>query len=439
MNAPICEFLAEYVKKQPVRLHMPGHKGKNGFEKFDITEIPGADSLYEANGVIAQSEKNASRLFGTHATFYSTEGSSHCIRAMVYIALLQAKSAGRECRILAYRNAHRTFAGAAAALGVECEWLFPHTSPLSCDIPPEETEKALENGNFTALYVTSPDYLGGMCDIAALSDVCRRRGVLLLVDNAHGAYLNFLPQNRHPVALGADVCCDSAHKTLPVLTGGAYLHFSESAAQLAKYAKSALALFGSTSPSYLILRSLDAANVYISEGYSGRLADFAKLVSRAKEKIARAGYGVYGEEPLKITVMPKRRGMTGRELARECEKQNIFCDFADEDFTVFMLTPENSGSDLDRLCELLLSLPVREKIATLPPRITPKKRAVSMREALLSDCETVPVREALGRICASPLVGCPPAVPITVCGELIDENAIEVFEYFGIDRCSVVK
>ena len=102
------------------------------------------------------------------------------------------------------------------------------------------------------MYVTSPDYLGGQSDVAALAEVSHRHGVPLLADNAHGAYLRFLSPSRHPMDLGADLCCDSAHKTLPVLTGGAYLHVGRAAPEpFRENARRALALFGSTSPSYL--------------------------------------------------------------------------------------------------------------------------------------------------------------------------------------------
>ena len=118
------------------------------------------------------------------------------------------------------------------------------------------------------VYVTSPDYLGGVQELPALAAVCRAQGVPLLVDNAHGAYLRFLPQNCHPIAQGAAMCCDSAHKTLPVVTGGAYLHLAHDApVQDEAAVRGALALFGSTSPSYLILQSLDACNAVLAGDY----------------------------------------------------------------------------------------------------------------------------------------------------------------------------
>ena len=110
MDTPICDFVRGYARSGALRLHMPGHKGEGplGMEALDITEIPGADSLYEADGVIAQSEKNASALFGA-PTLYSTEGSSLCIRAMLALVQRHAAAQGRRPMIAAGRNAHKTF------------------------------------------------------------------------------------------------------------------------------------------------------------------------------------------------------------------------------------------------------------------------------------------------------------------------------------------
>ena len=274
MNTPICDFVRTYADSKQLRFHMPGHKGSGalGIEHIDITEIEGADVLYRAEGIIKESEQNASALFGTALTKYSTEGSSLSIRAMLYLAMLYAKSIGREPRILAGRNAHHTFMTAAALLDLNVDWLYPEhwENLVSCEITPEYLERVLcSQTKPAAVYITSPDYLGNVADIAELSAVCQKHEVLLLADNAHGAYLNFLPENRHPIALGADICCDSAHKTLPVLTGGGYLHISKHAPEMFRQnAEKALSLFASTSPSYLIMQSLDAANRYLADGYA---------------------------------------------------------------------------------------------------------------------------------------------------------------------------
>ena len=134
-----------------------------------------------------------------------------------------------------------------------------------------------------AVYVTSPDYLGGQLALGELARICHRHGTILAVDNAHGAYLHFMEERTHPMDVGADICCDSAHKTLPVLTGGAYLVFAKTAPkQLGEEARQALALFGSTSPSYLTLVSLDLCNAYLAEHYRERLSDTIEGLCRSR-------------------------------------------------------------------------------------------------------------------------------------------------------------
>lgn len=445
MNTPICDFVRSYTQKNSLRLHMPGHKGIDllGFEAFDITEISGADSLYEADGIIKESESNASSLFGSKA-FYSTEGSSLCIRAMLYLTMLYAKEKGIKPLVLAGRNAHKTFLSAVALLDFDVQWLYPNGYPsyLSCNITPDYIESVLENMKEkpVALYLTSPDYLGNILDINAIAKICRKCGVLLLVDNAHGAYLKFLQRSKHPIDLGADLCCDSAHKTLPVLTGGAYLHISLSSAEVfCLNAKYALSLFGSTSPSYLILQSLDAANKYIAEGYSTQLNVFIKKVDEVKRSIENGGYTLVGNEPLKITLSTKLYGYTGSEFAKTLLNNNIVCEFADPDFVVLMLTPEVGSCGLRYLEETLLSIPMHKPKHTCPPKLSMTDQKLTVREAMFSECETILSQNSKGRILATPSVSCPPAVPVAVPGEELTASAVKCFEYYGIKEITVTK
>jgi arginine/lysine/ornithine decarboxylase len=292
-----------------------------------------------------------------------------------------------------------------------------------------------------AVYLTSPDYLGNMADIERLSAVCHGFGVLLVVDNAHGAYLKFLSPSLHPMDLGADLCCDSAHKTLPVLTGGAYLHIgAHLPMSLKSQVKQALSLFGSTSPSYLILQSLDMANAVISErNFAVSLTKTAKQVDTCCVKLREKGLPVHNDEPLKLTVYPNIYGYTGFEIAEFLRKHNIECEFADPNFVVLMFTPAITEADTALLMEVLTSLPKREPLLLCPPPLVSPERVLSVREALLSPSEVLPVGECIGRIAAAATVGCPPAVPIVVSGEKIDGSAAECFKYYGIETCAVVK
>lgn len=447
METPIADFVSAYLQRDVSRLHMPGHKGRGplGCEQLDITEIAGADALYQADGIIARSERNAAALFGTAATFYSTEGSSQCIRAMLYLTMLHAPSGGEHRVIVATRNAHQSFVMAAALLDVEIVWLWPEDTDFSlcrCSVSSIQLEEVLKRLPHppAAVYLTAPDYLGNAPDIAALAETAHRFGVPLVVDGAHGAYLKFLTRSAHPIDLGADLCCDSAHKTLPVLTGGAYLHVSPQApADFIENGKRALAMFGSTSPSYLTLESLDFANRHLAEDYPSLLTACAARLEVLRSALRDNGWSIAKSDPMKLTLAAAESGWDGKELAALLRQGKVECEYADPDFTVLMATPENTEQDFTRILSALGRNPRQKPLLRCCPTLVPLERVCSPREAAFAHSESVPASLAEGRILAAPTVSCPPAVPVVVGGERISQSAVEVFAYYGISSVDVIK
>ena len=458
---PIADFVRGYAASDTSRLHMPGHKGRGplGCEGLDLTEIAGADELYEAEGIIAASEANTARLFGTAGTWYGTEGSSQCIRAMLFLALQAAPNGSQRPVLLAARNAHKALLYAAALLDIDVEWLWPPAGPdaslCACPVDPAALAAALERMEQAgrrpfAVYLTSPDYLGGVQDVAALAPLCHAHGVPLLVDNAHGAYLRFLPGgSRHPIDLGADLCCDSAHKTLPVLTGGAYLHVGHGMLRPDPAAvRGAMCLFGSTSPSYLILQSLDLCAGALAGDWPARLADCVARLDGLKQDLSGLCPGlVRPSEPLKLVLDGAAVGCSGGALADLFRAHRVECEYADTRYLVLMFAPGNLPRDFDRVraaaaravsCPGTDSAPGDLSPAVWPALARQARPACSIRQAVFARQERIPARDAAGRVCALPTVACPPAIPIAVSGEEIGPAAVELFRYYGIETVSVI-
>ena len=302
--------------------------------------------------------------------------------------------------------------------------------------------------------------------IAGLAADSKARGVPLLVDNAHGAYLHFLPGgSRHPIALGAAMCCDSGHKTLPVLTGGAYLHLGPDApVQDEATVRNTLNLFGSTSPSYLILQSLDQCNAVLAGDYRARLAGCCAALEALRKALneTAAAHGAVlplalpgdppDREPLKLTLDAAALGCSGQALAEVLRQHGIECEYADPRYLVLMFTPENPPQDYDRLREAITacctarplgSAPAEEdtagNFAALARELAENGPRCTIREAILAPQEVVPAEEALGRACAMPTVSCPPAIPIVVSGEMVSREAVTLMKRYGVANVAVIK
>lgn len=407
---------------------MPGHKGKETAKlsfSLDITEINGADSLFEADGIIEQSEKNASKLFKTLKTCYSAGGSTLCIQTM--LALMKRDKRN----IIAARNVHRSFLSACVLLDIQPTWIYPKYSAgfLSGELSLSDIEEKLRTTQNPCVYITSPDYLGKTADIRAIAELCHKYNAVLLVDNAHGAH-NAGNQS-HPIICGADICCDSAHKMLPALTGGAYLHINNS--KYTEQAKQTMSLFASTSPSYLIMASLDLCNDYIENHLK---SDTDTVVAAIKELHNKIGtkYSIYGSDPFHLTLL-----CNGTKLAQKLREHRIECEYADSYCIVLLLSPLNTPKEIELLADTLIQIQPLAADTDEDLDFPLMNTAMNIREASMSDSEEIPVEKAMGRICAAVNVPCPPAVPIAVSGEVINEKCIKILKRYGILRVNVVK
>lgn len=440
MNTPVFDFLKKYSDSNVSRLHMPGHKGSGDIfaEKYDITEIDGADVLYNPSGIILESENNASELFKTAHTFYSAEGSTLCIKAMLSLATV-----GKNKKILAVRNVHKAFIYGAALLDLEVDWLYPDSCKHICSavVTADALRKKLSEYSElpAAVYVTSPDYLGNLQDIEALSKVCREYDLPLLVDNAHGAYLGFIDDSLHPIHKGAAMCCDSAHKTLPVLTGGAYLHIAKDNEHFCNEARRYLSVYASTSPSYLILGSLDRCNAYLDSGFKGELEAVCKTALELKRYISQTGWTLIGDEPLKITVHCSSRSYQGETIAKILKDFSVQPEYYDRDVVVLMLSVNTDIKAIDRIKQAFTTIKAGENRQINEVTFGASRKVTSIRNAVLLPQETVYVENAVGRVCGAPMTLCPPAVPPVISGELITEDAVKLLKHYGIEYIDVLK
>lgn len=442
MQTPIVDFIKKYARKKMARFHMPGHKGKKVFlgESFDITEIDGADNLSAPFGIIKNSQDSTAKLFGAEKTYFSTAGSSLSIKAMLSAFV---KNDGERAVIFAGRNAHKAFIHSAILLDFEIKWLYGEDSKsyLSADITPKYLRNILSSNNKpTAVYITSPDYLGNIADIRGLSEVCLEFNIPLLVDNAHGAYLKFLSSDIHPITLGATACVDSAHKTLPVLTGGGYLHFSSTAKNFIDVEKvqNDLSLFSSSSPSYLIMASLDNANKILDSDFSKKLNKTVKEVEEVKNKLINLGVRVKNSEPLKIVIDAKKCGYTGFALNELLLKNGVVVEFYDEDYLTLMVSPYNKKSDYKKLIKAFKNFTPKNEIEKEKFLFNAEK-VLSPKKAYSLNKERVKVEDAKGKILADISYSCPPAVPIAIIGERVDENAIKALKYYKVQEIEVIK
>ncbi len=438
MATPLVDALERYIRLQRVSYHTPGHKGQATLVKsfadaaWDVTELPETGSLYDGGDAIEQAELEAARVFGAAQTHFSGGGCTLCIQTMLALA---AKRGGA---VLMGRNAHRSAVHAAVLLDLDVQWLM--------SLEPEAVQAMLTaHPAIRTVYVTSPDYYGRLADVAALATVCHRHDAVLLVDNAHGSHLGAF--GLHPLALGADATADSAHKTLPVLTGGAYLHIARDGAFAdlpREQIKATMALFGSTSPAFPTLASLDAAqDWWTCEGEEAfrRLRDRAASVF---ETAAACGWMPTFErcDPVRLTLDCGDGDAT--VLAARLRECGAEAEYADARYVVLLLSPFHTDEQLAALktaIEEAAKTPL-PKAADNPfsaamPKALPRRER-RLRDAAFAESETIATNIAVGRVSAGTICPCPPGVAVIVGGEVFDEMLCDKLSAAGISTVRVL-
>lgn len=445
-NSNIWKAIRDHNRQNRANFHTPAHKGSAeclaplaGVLGLDLTELPDTGSLFDGEGATAQAEVFAADVFKTAATFMSAGGCTLCVQAMLRLA------APRGGKVICGRVIHRSAVNAMALLGIDPVWVEPDRSAGLCfagRITGEAVGAALEkNPDAKAVYITTPDYFGVLSDINAISLRAREYAVPVIADNAHGAHLPFIDASFGPLARGAAMSADSAHKTLPVLTGGAWLNIAS--ADFAAGARDALSLFGSTSPSYPILLSLDLCARWLADGGPAALRALAAEIAQLKAFAESLGFQLPAGEcdPLRIAFQPGRFGLNGREAAELLRQNGVEPEYAGPAGVALIPSPFNTPADYETLRGALEAISRRPSVKSLPRfyHTGLPETAMSPREALLCDKETVAVENAVGRVAAQTVCPCPPAIPAVVPGEAIGPQALRVFEDYGIRNIAVVK
>lgn len=445
MNSPLLNAVNKHNKKNMISMHMPAHKGAAGalaplagILPFDLTELPDTGSLFDSEGATAEAERLAAAFFKSEATLMSAGGNTLCIQTMLRLAAPQGG------KVIFGRVVHRSAVNAMALLGIEPVWVLPDDSEgkfFSGRIEAKNVKNALEkHPEAKAVYVTSPDYFGVMSDIAAISEAAERRGIPLIVDNAHGAHLGALKCGLSPLENGAAMSADSAHKTLPVLTGGAWLNISKK--ELVPGAKEGMALFGSTSPSYPVLISLDLCRAWLEGEGAERLCETAARVEKIKAAAAKAGFAMpLGRaDPLRIALSADSAGISGEEMGEFFREQGIEPEYAGNGRVILIPSPFNSESDFERLNTAVEKAAAMKKTKDFQkPEINLPEQCLTPGEALFSEKEKVDINGALNRVAGEAVCPCPPAVPAVIPGEKIDKPALERLKDYGISALNVVK
>ncbi|SHK17324.1 aminotransferase class I/II-fold pyridoxal phosphate-dependent enzyme [Paramaledivibacter caminithermalis] len=448
----IVNELKKLSKRNMVSFHVPGHKSGKIFErynlsnfhnigKFDITEIPGADNLYAPEGMIKEAQERAKEFYGGDYTFFLINGTTCGVISMI----MAATNPGD--KIIVSRDCHKAIISGMILGGVMPIYIKPkicYELFLSMAITPKTIERAIkENPDAKAVVITYPNYYGVCSDIEKIAEIVHKYDKVLLVDEAHGAHLK-LSENLPISALdaGADIVVHSTHKTLPSFTQSSMLHVKGKRIDIDKL-KTMLSLTQSSSPSYLLMLSLDMAMTvatgegkYLMEKLIDNIEDFRKEINKIEglnifSKEIKGKYGVKDIDITKITINMKEIGIDGIKLEEILRKKyNIQVEMADMYNILAVSSIANDRNDFNRFARALEGIyndkRVPHKKSELPEfSFAIPKMEVLLREATYRKKKSIPFSKSSGKISGEYIIPYPPGIPLICPGEVISQEIIE--------------
>lgn len=439
----IVSFLTKHAEKNAVSFHMPGHKGEaiyreNGYDEFldkmmncDITEIHGADNLFQAEGIIRETMNRYKAIYDVRESYLLINGSS----AGLVASIMATVPAGG--KLIMARNCHKSIFNGLVLAGAQPVYAYPEEAEdygISGEITPAEIKRCLrEHPESSGVILPSPNYYGICSDIRAIADIVHEAGKTLIVDQAHGAHLKFFDKYtkgavRSAENLGADIVINSIHKTLASFTQTAIVNLCSD--RVDKYAvEDKLQLIESTSPSYLLMSSLDInADLLEKRGEAliGTWEENLKYFYRQAGEIP--GLRVM-EHPMldytKINLDMSAYGIDGQKLEKLLMEKDIYVELVTGDIVMCMTGIGNKRCDFERLLEALMEITEEREMVT---RENAGMQALTVKKPVQRDVpvhkERIPLKDAAGRVCAFSIIPYPPGIPLICPGEVIDEEVL---------------
>ncbi len=455
-SLPLAKALDGFLAGEPAYFCIPGHRFNRGVSgelterfgesvfKYDLTEANGLDDLHHAEGAIKEAQELAADLYKAKHSRFLVNGTT-CGNEALIIA-----SASEGDEIIVARNSHKSVIGGIILSGAKPVWVMPEFDEEwgFYTVPDKrEIETALKNHpDAKAVFVVSPTYYGNAGNIKELAEVCHDNGVPLFVDEAHGSHLYFSEDfPKGALQNGADAAVMSAHKTTGAMTQSSMLHVSSERVSIESIDK-ALKLVMSSSPSYILMTSLDASRHQMAKDGASimkKTFELSMKLRNAVEEISDMNVynGANAEEILKNNCDPSRvvfsaagLGITGYELSDMLfEKYGCALEMADAKNVVAVVTAGNTDDDIKRLSDALYDISKKHKRinkkAAAPPGINIPEMAYTPRTAYFLQSKKIPLEESKGRICAQTISPYPPGIPVIVPGEIINEEIFDFLQY----------